>query len=200
MVKGPLLTFLEKDFKMIRGLSSMRSVSGKLTDIRFMRLESLCTSCSHNAASKESQIDKKYALMKREDVEAHKAHSGLIQIDHKEVISPISGVPEEHIKGRRVKISLFTKNAMQSGTDNTHKWVMEFDTRERWENPLMGWSSTGDPLSNMQIQFETKEAAIDFCDKNGWEWFVEPEKPKPTRVKNYGVNFSWNRRTRVSTK
>lgn len=31
---------------------------------------------------------------------------------------------------------------MQSGTDNTHNWVMEFDNRERWENPLMGWSST----------------------------------------------------------
>lgn len=34
------------------------------------------------------------------------------------------------------------KNAMQSGTDNIGQWEMEFDTRERWENPLMGWAST----------------------------------------------------------
>lgn len=51
-------------------------------------------------------------------------------------------MPEEHIKNRLVKISKVTKNVMQSGTDNTHNWVMEFDNRERWENPLMGWSST----------------------------------------------------------
>lgn len=31
---------------------------------------------------------------------------------------------------------------MQSGTNNIGHWEMEFETRERWENPLMGWSST----------------------------------------------------------
>jgi len=36
---------------------------------------------------------------------------------------------------------------------------------------------------------------------NGWTWYVDGElKPKKERVKNYGVNFSWNKRTRVSTK
>lgn len=30
---------------------------------------------------------------------------------------------------------------MQSGTNNIQRWEMEFETRERWENPLMGWSS-----------------------------------------------------------
>lgn len=57
-------------------------------------------------------------------------------------LSPVTGVPEEHVKTRLVKISKATKNVMQSGTDNTHEWVMEFDNRERWENPLMGWTST----------------------------------------------------------
>ena len=44
--------------------------------------------------------------------------------------------------GRRVRIYQTAKNAMQSGTDNVGKWQMEFDTRQRWENPLMGWTST----------------------------------------------------------
>jgi NADH dehydrogenase (ubiquinone) Fe-S protein 4 len=57
-------------------------------------------------------------------------------------ISAITGVPEEHIKTRFVRIYRPSKNAMQSGTDNTHRWEIEFETRERWENPLMGWSST----------------------------------------------------------
>ncbi|XP_014250362.1 NADH dehydrogenase [ubiquinone] iron-sulfur protein 4, mitochondrial-like [Cimex lectularius] len=118
----------------------------------------------------------------------------------KEILSPITGVPEEHIKGRRVRISLASKSPMQSGTDNTHSWVMTFDTRVRWENPLMGWTSTGDPLSNMSLEFTSKEDAVSFCDKNGWEWFIESEKPTAFKVKSYGYNFSWDKRTRVSTK
>lgn len=93
------------------------------------------------------------------------------------------------------------KNCMQSGTNNIQYWEMEFDNRERWENPLMGWSSSGDPLSNMKVQFNTREEAIEHCEQNGWKWFVDGEvRNPPKRNKNYGINFSWNRRTRVSTK
>ena len=61
-----------------------------------------------------------------------------LQVD----IAPISGIPDEHIYTRTVRIWKPVKHAMQSGTNNTHNWKLEFDTRERWENPLMGWSST----------------------------------------------------------
>lgn len=57
-------------------------------------------------------------------------------------ISVLSGVPEEHIKSRRVRIYIPPKNVMQSGTNNISGWQIEFDNRERWENPLMGWAST----------------------------------------------------------
>ena len=50
---------------------------------------------------------------------------------------------------------------------------MEFDTRERWENNLMGWSSTADPLSNTNIDFADKEEAVAFADKNGWAYMLE---------------------------
>lgn len=54
----------------------------------------------------------------------------------------LSGVPEEHIKTRMVRICVPARNAMQSGSFNTRNWRIEFETRERWENPLMGWTST----------------------------------------------------------
>ena len=57
-------------------------------------------------------------------------------------ISSITGVPEEHIKTRKVRIFVPTRTAMQSGANSTKKWKLDFDTRERWENSLMGWSST----------------------------------------------------------
>lgn len=66
----------------------------------------------------------------------------LITVDEPDDISIVSGVPEEHIKTRTVRIYQPAKNAMQSGTNNINFWQIDFDNRERWENNLMGWSST----------------------------------------------------------
>lgn len=53
----------------------------------------------------------------------------------------------------------------------------------------------------MQVEFSTKEEAIEHCEKNGWKWYIDGEEKKPVkRVKNYGINFAWNKRTRTSTK
>jgi len=123
-----------------------------------------------------------------------------IEVDSKVDLSSVTGIPEEHVQTRLVKISKSTKNVMQSGTENIQNWVMEFDNRQRWENPLMGWTSTGDPLSNMKIEFPDKAEAINFCEKNGWKWFLEAEQKAKPRVKSYAINFSWNKRTRSSTK
>lgn len=39
-----------------------------------------------------------------------------------------------------------------------------------------GWTSTGDPLSNMGMPFPTKEAAVEYAKRNGYEFsVVEPE-------------------------
>nr|XP_045721096.1 NADH dehydrogenase [ubiquinone] iron-sulfur protein 4, mitochondrial-like [Mirounga angustirostris] len=123
-----------------------------------------------------------------------------ITVDEKLDITTLTGVPEEHIKTRKVRIFAPAHNNMQSGVNNTKKWNMEFDTRERWENPLMGWASRADPLSNMVLTFSTKEDAAAFAEKNGWSYDIEERKvPKP-KSKSYGANFSWNKRTRVSTK
>ncbi|XP_016936989.2 NADH dehydrogenase [ubiquinone] iron-sulfur protein 4, mitochondrial [Drosophila suzukii] len=146
-------------------------------------------------------LDPKLALARPDELEQRNKLSGKISVPTAVNLGPITGVPEEHLKERRVRIHIPPKNAMQSGTDNINTWQIEFDNRERWENPLMGWASTGDPLSNMNVQFGSQEEAITYCERNGWRWYVDGgEKPKKERVKNYGVNFAWNKRTRVSTK
>ena len=53
------------------------------------------------------------------------------------------------------------------------RWRIEFDTRERWENNLMGWSSSADPLSNTLLDFANKEDAIKFAEKNSWTYSLE---------------------------
>lgn len=132
--------------------------------------------------------------------EREKARDATIQVDTAVDITPTTGVPEEHIKSRKAFIRIPTRNTMQSGTNNLHKWRITFDERERWENPLMGWTSTADPLSNLELNFSTREDAIAFCEKNGWEWDTEDPPVKPKRVKSYAGNFSWNKRNRLTTK
>lgn len=67
--------------------------------------------------------------------------------------------------------------------------------------PSLFYHFSGDPLSNLNVQFGTKEEAITYCERNGWRWYIDSQlKPQKIRTKNYGINFSWNKRTRVSTK
>lgn len=45
----------------------------------------------------------------------------------------------------------------------------------RWENPLMGWTSTGDPyayVGEAALCFDSEAAARAFAEKHGWEYTV----------------------------
>ncbi|GAB1605131.1 NADH dehydrogenase [ubiquinone] iron-sulfur protein 4, mitochondrial-like [Argonauta hians] len=115
-------------------------------------------------------------------------------------ISALNGVPEEQIKSRVARIYVPARNAMQSGSFGTRRWMIEFDTQERWENPLMGWCSTADPLSNIKLDFASPEDAMEYCEQNGWEYFVESKQVRTFKKKSYAANFSWDKRTRRSCK
>eukprot|EP01136_Pigoraptor_vietnamica_P011792 Opistho-1_new@51047 len=114
-------------------------------------------------------------------------------------LTSTTGVPEEHVR-RPVRIFVPGRSTTQSGTNSTKRWRLEFDVPERWENPLMGWASCADPLSNMGLEFDSAEQAVDFARKNGWEPNVEDRTVVKRLKKSYGANFAWNARTRVSTK
>ncbi|XP_078044252.1 NADH:ubiquinone oxidoreductase subunit 18 [Augochlora pura] len=142
----------------------------------------------------------KELVMKDEEKLYQEAKKGLISVPAIEDVGLTTGIPEEHIKSRRVRIYSPAKNAMQSGTNNTHVWEIDFDTRERWENPLIGWTSTGDPQSNLKVQFRSDKEAIAHCEKMGWDYYVQKKNVNNPKPRSYGTNFAWNKRTRVSTK
>ena len=78
---------------------------------------------------------------------------------------------------------------MQSGNRNTKKWILEFDTLNTGVNPLMGWESSKDTMSEVKLEFFTKEEAINFVKKNNIEYYiVEPKKRKIIK-KSYTDNF-----------
>ena len=67
---------------------------------------------------------------------------------------------------KKVKIFKPSKTAMQSGKRNTKKWILEFDSKNTGINPLMGWESSIDTLSEIRLEFETKDQAIKYAKKN----------------------------------
>ena len=93
---------------------------------------------------------------------------------------------------RKAKIYKPTKTAMQSGTRNTKNWLLEFDTLNTGVNPLMGWESSKDTMSEIKLEFSTKEQAVNYAQKNNIEYYiVEPQKRKIIK-KSYTDNFLKN--------
>ena len=78
---------------------------------------------------------------------------------------------------------------MQSGKRNTKNWILEFDTLDTGINPLMGWETSKDTMSEVKLEFTTKEEAIYYVKKNNIDYYViEPQKTKIIK-KSYSDNF-----------
>jgi NADH dehydrogenase (ubiquinone) Fe-S protein 4 len=85
-----------------------------------------------------------------------------------------------------------SKPATQSGTWHGHHWRMDWDILQkghRWENPLMGWQSSGDYMQGTHLNFKSKEDAILFAQKQGYEYFVQEPNERRFVPKAYANNF-----------
>ena len=78
---------------------------------------------------------------------------------------------------------------MQSGLKKFNKWVLEFITNDPTINPLMGWESSNDTLSELKMEFTSKDLAIEYAKKNKIEYeLIEPQNRKIVK-KSYSDNF-----------
>jgi hypothetical protein len=81
------------------------------------------------------------------------------------------------------------KNPMQSGTAKNNKWILEFITKDPTINPLMGWESSSDTLTELKLEFSSKELAINYAKKKKINFdLIEPKKRKTVK-KSYADNF-----------
>ena len=93
------------------------------------------------------------------------------------------------MKNKIAKIHKPSKTAMQSGRGNAKNWLLEFDTLEKSTNPLMGWESSNDTMSEVKLDFLSKDEAISYAKKNNINYYiVEPKKRKLVK-KSYTDNF-----------
>ena len=81
---------------------------------------------------------------------------------------------------------------MQAGFRNSKNWLLEFDTLNTGVNQLMGWESSKDTMSEVKLEFDTKDDAINYAKKNNLDYYVvEPQKRKIIK-KSYSDNFLKN--------
>ena len=66
---------------------------------------------------------------------------------------------------KKAKIYIPNKSAMQSGLAKSVKWILEYETKDPTKNPLMGWESSSDTLSELKLEFSSKENAINYAKK-----------------------------------
>lgn len=136
------------------------------------------------------------------DIQADKATSTFtpvpksVQTGSEEILpaSIISGAPVE-LQARTVRIYQETKPATQSGEWRGQRWRMDWDILpkgHRWENQLMGWQSSGDFMQGTHINFQSKEDAIHFAEKQGYEYFVQEPKSRKISPKAYANNFLYS--------
>ena len=89
----------------------------------------------------------------------------------------------------KAKIYIPTKSPMQSGLGKSEKWVLEFENKVVGRNPLMGWESSKNTLTEVKLEFSSKELAISYAKKRKINFeLIEPKKRK-TIKKSYADNF-----------
>ena len=90
---------------------------------------------------------------------------------------------------KKARIYKPAKTAMQSAKRNTKKWLLEFDTLNTGIYPLMGWESSKDTMSEVKLEFSSKDQAVSYAKKNNINYYVvEPQKRKIIK-KSYSDNF-----------
>ena len=87
------------------------------------------------------------------------------------------------------------KTATQSGKGKTGAWLLEHDsTVARDVEPLMGYTSSSDMMSQVRLTFDSSEEAVVYATKHGIAYTLEqPHEPKRRRV-SYSDNFKFDRK------
>jgi hypothetical protein len=88
------------------------------------------------------------------------------------------------------RISELERRTTQSGKANIGKWLLEFERQQPLRaDPLTGWNGSGDTRPQVRMIFQTKDAAIAYCDRHGLQYHVVAAPPVRLKLQAYADNF-----------
>ena len=90
----------------------------------------------------------------------------------------------------QAKIYKPAKTAMQSGRAKYNKWILKIsDSKNQTKDTMMGWNGGSDTRSQIQLQFKTKEDAINYAKSNDLDYEVLETSERKVISKSYADNF-----------
>ncbi|KAJ3131436.1 hypothetical protein HK100_006368 [Physocladia obscura] len=105
-----------------------------------------------------------------------------------------SGVPAS-VTNHPVRIYRPANTPTQSGSARPNHWRLDFDTQDKWENKLIGWVSSADSVQALSLKFATKEDAVLFAERQGYEYWIDLPKESLSKPKVYADNFKYSAKT-----
>jgi len=90
----------------------------------------------------------------------------------------------------QAKIYKPAKTAMQSGRAKYNKWILKIsDSKNQTKDTMMGWNGGSNTTSQIQLQFKTKEDAINYAKSNNINYEVLETSERKVISKSYADNF-----------
>jgi NADH dehydrogenase (ubiquinone) Fe-S protein 4 len=167
------------------------SSSLSFVPILFNTSSSLCVNYSTDETKKDHDPQQNRGMINNNNMEEKEKKS-----IEKDILKHVAGLPDQQFK-RKVIIHQPSRNAMQQGVDKHKKWRLEWSRDnnfgQRWADPLMGWNATTDPLNSSYLFFDSKEAAIQYAQRYGFEVEVEESYEEPPPARSYSDNFKYRK-------
>jgi hypothetical protein len=82
------------------------------------------------------------------------------------------------------------RKTTQSGKAKAGRWTLEFERTEgQRPDPLTGWAGSGDTKTQIRLSFDTKEEALAYATRKGFEIHLVPAPPVKLKLQAYADNF-----------
>ncbi len=82
------------------------------------------------------------------------------------------------------------RKTTQSGRAGAGRWTLEFErSQPQRPDPLTGWNGSGDTKTQVRLSFASKEDAIAYAEKHGFDFHLVPAAKTTLKIQAYADNF-----------
>ena len=82
------------------------------------------------------------------------------------------------------------RKTTQSGKAGQGRWTLEFERQQpQRPDPLTGWNGSGDTATQVRLKFDSKEEALAYAERKGFDIHLVPAAPVSLKLQAYADNF-----------
>ena len=82
------------------------------------------------------------------------------------------------------------RKTTQSGKALEGRWILEFERQQpQRADPLTGWNGSGDTATQVKLRFNSREEALAYATRKGFDVHVVPAPPVSMKIQAYADNF-----------